>query len=128
MRYIITQTQLHSLIYRYLDDMFSKKNFDKELNPHVEDGNTWRINMFDNDGKEKMVYFWFGPGEYDSGDPHNGIGNLHVHPDIVDGLRKTLSIRESKVLDVVADWVSETLDVDIDEISIYPNRKNPANY
>ena len=126
MRYIITQTQLHSLIYKYLNEMFSNKDFRKEINPYVKDGNTWRINMFDNDGNELMNYFWFGPGNSWDDDedtpPHNGVGSLHIHHRIVDALKKTFSIRESKVLDIVADWVSETLGGDIDEIDIYPTK------
>jgi hypothetical protein len=41
-------------------------------------------------------------------------------------LKDTLSIRESKVLDIVADWVSETLGGDIDEIDVYPKKENPS--
>lgn len=122
MRYIITQTQLHSLIYRYLDEMFSNKDFRKEINPYVKDENTWRIDMFSDEGKELLNYFWYGPGEYDDGTPHNGVGSLHIHYIIADTLKTTFSIRESKVLDIVADWVSETLGVDIDEIAIYPEK------
>jgi hypothetical protein len=53
---------------------------------------------------------------------------LHIHPYIVDTLRQLINIRESKVVDIVADWFSEKFEVDIDEISIYPNRKNPPVY
>ena len=123
MRYLITQTQLHSLIYKYLDGLFSDKNFQKEINDYVKDGNTWRIHMFSKSGKELIVYFWFGPGEDDDGRPHNGEGSLHINPEIIDTLKNSLSIRESKVMDIVADWVSETLGVDIDDVSIYPYRK-----
>jgi hypothetical protein len=126
MRYIITQTQLHSLIYKYLDDMFSQKDFRKELNPYVKDGGTWRVDMFSDDGKNLITYFWYGKGEYDDGTPHNGVGSLHIHHRITDMLKDTLSIRESKVLDIVADWVSETLGGDIDEIDVYPKKENPS--
>lgn len=129
MRYIITPTQAHSLIYKFLDSMFSNNDFRKKINPYVEDGNTWTIDLFDEEGERNLItYFWYGPGEYDDGNPHNGVGNLQIHPDVVDTLRKNLSLRESKVLDVIADWVSEKLEVDIDEISIYPYRKGSPNY
>jgi hypothetical protein len=39
-----------------------------------------------------------------------------------------VSIRETKVMDVVADWFSEKFDVDIDEVSIYPHRRNTPVY
>ena len=132
MRYIITQTQLHTLIYKYLDEMFSSQDFRKEINPYVKDGNTWRIDMYSDEGEELLSYFWYGPGnswDDDEDTPaHNGVGNLHIHHKIADTLRKTFSIRESKVLDIVADWVSETLGADIDEIAIYPERKNPHHF
>lgn len=128
MRYIITQSQLHSIVYRYLDEMFSNEDFRKKNNPHVEDGNTWRVDMYSKNGKDKISYFWFGPGEYDDGTPHNGVGSLHVHPNIADFIRRTFSVREGKALDIVGDWVSEKLGVDIDEIAVYPHRNNPPSY
>jgi hypothetical protein len=128
MRYVITQSQFHTLIYKYLNNLFSKKDFRKELNPYVKDGNTWHIEMFNDSGKELLSYFWFGPGEDDDGNPHNGVGNLHVNPEIIDTLRGIFSVRESKILDIVADWASETLNADIDEISIFPHRNKTPNY
>jgi len=128
MRYVITQSQFHTLIYKYLNNLFSNKDFRKELNPYVKDGNTWHIEMFNDSGKELLSYFWFGPGEDDDGNPHNGVGSLHVNPEIIDTLRGIFSVRESKILDIVADWASETLNADIDEISIFPHRNKTPNY
>jgi hypothetical protein len=128
MRYIITPSQFHSLIYKYLEDMFSEKNFKKEINPYVKDGNTWRVEMSNDSGKQLLAYFWYGPGEDDDGNPHNGVGSLHIHYQILDSLRGFFGIRESKIQDIIADWVSETLNVDIDEISIHPHRNGTPNY
>jgi hypothetical protein len=124
MRYVITPTQFHNLVYGYLNKMFGKKDFRKDV---IDDGD-WRIDMFDDKERELISYFWYGPGEYDDGTPHNGIGSLHVNPKIVDFIRSTFSMRESKVLDIIADWVSETLGVDIDEITVFPKRTSPPNY
>ena len=128
MRYIITQSQLHTLVYSYLDEMFSNEDFERKINEYDKSGNTWRIHMKDDNGHEKIVYFWFGPGEDDDGNTHYGVGSIHIHPDIVDTLRQIFNIRESRVIDVIADWFSEKFEVDIDEISVYPDRKNPAVY
>lgn len=128
MRYIITQSQLHTLIYKYLDGLFDEKNFKKETNPFDEVGKGRRIDMFDKRREKLLTYFWYGPGAYDDGTIHNGIGTLHIHHRIVDLIRRTFSIRESKAIDIVADWVSEKLGVDIDEISVYPNRASPPTY
>ncbi len=121
MRYIITQTQLHSIIYKYLDNKFEDINPDKKINPYNPDA--YRIDL-----GEYISYFYFGPGEDDDGNTHYGVGSIHIHPDIVDTLRQIFNIRESRVIDVIADWFSEKFEVDIDEISVYPERKNPAVY
>jgi hypothetical protein len=128
MRYIITSSQLHMLIYKYLDSIFSNKDFRKELNPHVSDDNTWRVDLYDNNEKNLITYFWFGPGTDDDDNPHNGIGSLHINPTILDSLRTMFSIRESKIKDIIADWVSERFNTDVDEIDIHPSRNKTPNY
>ncbi len=128
MRYIVTPSQLHKLVYLYLDEKFSNEDFRKQNNPYNGDDGTWRVDMYDKNGKNLISYFWFGPGKYDDGTKHNGVGSLHVHPEIADFIRKTLSVRESKAVDMVADWVSEKLGADIDEIAVYPKREKPPTY
>jgi hypothetical protein len=132
MRYIITQTQLHSIIYKYLDEKFSESDGKKIVNPHNRDA--YRIALLPNTGNGGITYYFFGSGEFDDAyfgmetRKHYGIGHLHIHPDIVETIRLMVSIRETKVMDVVADWFSEKFDVDIDEVSIYPKRKNTPVY
>ena len=122
MRYIITQNQLHKIAYKFLDNMFKDVEPKKEQNPNNE--SAYKIRL----GDAKISYFYFGEGEYDDGTPHYGIGNLLINPDIVDTLRKLIKVRESKVIDIVADWFSEKFGVDVDETSLYPQRKNPTIY
>jgi hypothetical protein len=126
MRYIISPSQFHSLVYKYLDGIFSKQDFRKAINKYAKD--TWTVEMFSDKGLNLISYWGYGPGEYDDGSPHNGIGSLQIHPDIVDRLRSNLTVRESKIIDIIADWVTEKLDVDIDEVSIFPNRSKPVSY
>jgi len=132
MRYFITQGQLHSIIYNYLDDKFSESDGKKIVNVHNPDA--YRIELFANTGSEKIVYYFFGTGEYDDWGPggegtkHYGHGMLQVHPNIIDTMRQMILIRETKVIDIVADWVSEKFGVDIDEVSIYPKRDKPTVY
>ena len=122
MRYIITGSQIHQVVYQYLNNMFKDITTDKEINPY--NPNAYRIEL----GDDAITYLYFGPGEYDDDTKHYGIGVLHIHPNIVDELRQLIKIRETKVMDMVADWFSEKYNVDIDEVSIYPNRKKPAVY
>ncbi len=128
MRYIITQSQFHTLIYKYLDGLFANEDFRKEINPYVKDGNTYSIDMFTDKGKELISYYWYGPGEYDDGTEHNGVGSLHIHQELVDSLRSKLTVRESKILDIIADWVSEKFNSDVDDATIYPKNPKPTNY
>lgn len=127
MRYVITQTQFHDLIYKFLNAKFKEDKFKKHYN---EDGETiWRIDMLDENGDDSISFFWHEPGLYDDGETlHNGIGNLHIHPTIVDSLRTVFKVRENKIMDIIADWVSEKLNVDIDEITLYPYRQTPTVY
>lgn len=128
MRYIITQGQFHNVVYKFLDNVFGDAKFDKEFNYYNSD--SYRVDLKDKKGRGTISYFYYAPEEYDDDDvtKHNGISSLHVHPDIVDTLRSNVSVRESKVLDLISDWFSEKYNVDVDEISIYPERKKPAVY
>jgi hypothetical protein len=92
----------------------------KQINAH--NPNAYRLIL------GNITYFYYGPGEYDDNTPHYGVGMLHIHPDIVDTLRNMISVRESKVIDIIADWFSEKFGVDVDEISIHPHRKEPPVY
>jgi hypothetical protein len=128
MRYVITQSQFHTLIYKYLNGLFANEDFRKEVNPYVKDGNTWSIEMFTDKGKNLLSYYWYGPGEYDDGTKHNGVGMISVHHELVDTLRNNLTVRESKILDIIADWVSEKFSVDVDESEIHPKNPKPVSY
>ena len=126
MRYIITSSQFHTLIYKYLDNIFSNKDFRTEPNPYLKDA--YRVDMFDHQGKELISYFWFGPGVDDDDNPHNGVGSLHINPNILDSLRTMFNVRETKIKDIIADWVSEKFNTDVDEIEIHPSRNKTPNY
>lgn len=120
MRYVITQGQFHSAIYKILNQNMGR--VEKEINPYDKTGNTYRLNIFDQDGQEFLNYFYFPPGEDDDGNPHNGLGSIHIHWKTDDMIRKIFSIRGTKVKDVISDWVSDTFGVDVDEADIYPEK------
>jgi hypothetical protein len=127
MRYIITQSQFHKLIYKYLDNLFTEEKFEKKVSPFFSNNN-WHIEIFSDEGKKLITYFWYGPGEYDDGTKHEGIGSIYVHHELVDTLRSNLTVRQSKILDIISDWVSEKFDVDIDEVEIHPKGETPTIY
>lgn len=118
-RYIITQTQSHNLIYKILDEEFIKT--EEKENPYTS--NAYRLHIFNKNNKDLLVYYWYGPGENDEGVLHNGVGVLHIDYTLIDFFRKFFNLRETKTMDIVADWVSEKYNVDIDEVSIYPSKQ-----
>ena len=122
MRYVITKDQFHNIVYTILDEMLDGGKVEKEINPYVKSGKTYRLNMFDVNGKEFMKYFFYEPGEDDDGNPHNGHGSIHVNWVVDDKIRKLLSLRQTKVWDIIADWVTDKFGVDVDEVDVYPTR------
>jgi len=128
MRYVITQGQLHRVVYKYLDNIFDGAEPVNIPNPYS--ANTYRMELRSKKNKMNVTYYYYGPGTYDDDDDtkHNGVGELSIHADLIDTLRELISIRQTKVFDLISDWFSEKYNVDVDEVSIYPERKKPPVY
>lgn len=128
MRYIITQSQLHRVVYKYLDSIFDGAEPVNIPNPYS--ANTYRMELRSKKNRMSIAYNYYGPGTYDDDDDteHNGVGTLNIHSDIVDSIRNNVSIRETKVIDLISDWFSEKYNVDVDEAYIYPRREKPPVY
>jgi len=120
MRYVITKDQFHKIVYNILDEMMEGGGVKREENPYSN--GAYRIHMYNSDDEEIIVYFYFPPGEDDDGNPHNGIGSIHVNWAIDEKITKIFSLRQSKVLDIIADWVTDKFGVDVDEVDVYPKK------
>jgi len=120
MRYVITKDQFHKIVYNILDEMLEGGGVKREENPYSN--GAYRIHMYNSDDEEIIVYFYFPPGEDDDGNPHNGIGSIHVNWAIDEKITKIFSLRQSKVLDIIADWVTDKFGVDVDEVDVYPKK------
>lgn len=120
MRYVITKDQFHKIVYGILDEMLEGGGVKREENPYSN--GAYRIHMYNSDDEEIIVYFYFPPGEDDDGNPHNGIGSIHVNWAIDDKITKIFSLRQSKALDIIADWVTDKFGVDVDEVDVYPKK------
>ena len=59
MRYIITKDQFHSIVYNILDELLEGGKVERENNPHVKSGKTYRLNMYDKNGENFITYFYF---------------------------------------------------------------------
>ena len=64
--------------------------------------------------KEVMIYVWYPEGVNDIGESHNGRGHLFIDDYITSTLGKLLSVRPNTVMDIVADWFTETFGYDVD--------------
>ena len=126
-RYVITDNQSKEVIHKYLDKNIVK--FEKEVNPY--NNSSYTIQMIDKKGDRLLYYIWYGAGgTYDDDDDtvHNGIGNLQVHPNIVDLFRQMFKLRVSKILDIISEWVDGKVEDEVDEVTIYPYRAKPPVY
>lgn len=129
-RYIITNTQFHSLVYKYLDNLIVET---LKTNPWggTDKDKGYSLEMYDKNGKVIIKYIFYGPElNYDDPDDtnHNGIGSIIVHPKVIDFIRTTFNLRETRAKDILADWVTSKIDTDVDEVSIHPQRDTPPVY
>ena len=63
MRYVITKDQFHKIVYNILDEMMEGGNVERENNPYVKSGNTYRLNISNKNGENFLTYFFYEPGE-----------------------------------------------------------------
>ena len=117
MKYVITQSQFHKLVYGYLNKMVKSAEVDRQENPYVEGGFSVTV---DTKGKRQFTYQYTPEGESwddptDTIYPENGF--LIIKKGIVDDMRELFGLRKSKLYDLIADWFTETYDVNVDEVS-----------
>lgn len=55
-RYIITDTQLHSVVYQYMDKLIDREK-DKKESPWSDEGYT--MTLYDKDGRNRLFYAWY---------------------------------------------------------------------
>jgi hypothetical protein len=126
MRYVITQGQFHRAVYKYLQDLLDNGTYKQDY-PGIH-GNT-RIFIYEGTTTkdEVMLYIWHPPGSalYIS-QPHNGVGYLYIDDSITSTLGKLLSVRPNTVMDIVADWFTETFEYDVDDVEVsHPEEELP---
>ena len=61
--------QFHKIVYNILDEMMEGGNVERENNPYVKSGNTYRLNISNKNGENFLTYFFYEPGEDDDGNP-----------------------------------------------------------
>ena len=126
-RYVITDNQTKEVIHKYLDK--SIINLKKEENSY--DNRSYNVKMYNKDNQRLLYYIWYAPGggwDDDDDTVHNGVGSLQVHPSIVDLFRQMFKLRETKILDIITEWVDNKVEDEVDEVTIYPYREKPPVY
>ena len=116
MKYIITKGQLHRIAYQLLDDELKNTGGFKEN----EDYGNHRFSLEDMNGDRIMSAVHYSE-ENARGETHAFIGWR-----LINKISKLFSIRPTKAVDIIGDWLSETLNLEIDEIDV-DNTHKPDN-
>lgn len=115
-RYVISQSQLFDLVENFMSD----RMVDGKVKKHDTDeyGNT-KWELFDKNGKWLMYYIHYGPKHMNGKVVEDESGYLALDKSLVSLFMRNLRFRESKVLDLMADWFTKTFDADIDSVDIH---------
>ena len=102
MKYVITQSQFHKLVYGYLNKLVKSAEVDIQNSKYVEGGFSVTV---DTDGQRKFTYQFTPEGEsWD--DPTDKIypenGSLIIKNGIVDDMKDLFGLRKSKLFDLIA--------------------------
>ena len=117
MKYVITQNQFHKLVYGYLNKLVKSADVVREESRYVKGGFSVIV---DTNGQRRFTYQFTPEGEsWD--DPTDKIypenGSLVIKNGIVDDMKDLFGLRKSKIFDLIADWFTETYEVDVDNVS-----------
>lgn len=117
MKYVITQSQFHKLVYGYLNKLVKSAEVDIQNSKYEEGGFSVTV---DTDGQRKFTY-QFSPEGESWDDPTDKIypenGSLIIKRGITDDMKDLFGLRKSKLFDLIADWFTETYKVDVDSVS-----------
>lgn len=119
MKYVITETQFDKILDLYISKYIGRNpKIKREENPYMD--GSFSLNIKDVNDEKLFRYNFFPAGEsWD--DPSDKIypanGNLYIRQELVEDLIGFLNVRETKVLDLIADWFTKKYDVDVDDVS-----------
>lgn len=119
MKYVITETQFDKLLDLYISKYLGRKpKIEREANFYNDEGFSIYIKDVND---EKLFRYNFFPAGESWDDPSDKIypanGNLYIRKELVEDLIGFLNVRETKVLDLIADWFTKKYDVDVDDVS-----------
>ena len=119
-RYVISQSQLFDLVENFMAEQMVGGEVRKSDTDNY--GNT-KWDLYNKNGKWLMYYIHYGEKHMNGKVVEGESGYLSLQHSLVTLFMRNLRFRESKVLDLLADWFTKTFDVDIDSVDIYMRHK-----
>ena len=117
MKYVISESQLFDLVENFMNDRMKGGEVKKDK---ITQFGTTRWDLYDKDGKWVMYYYHTGQQHHMDGskaDPE--WTSVSIAENLVTLFGRNLRFRESKVMDLMADWFTKTFNLDVDDVSIY---------
>ena len=119
-RYIISQSQLFDLVENFMSEQMAGGEVIKR---DTDDYGNTRWDLYSKSGKFLMHYIHYGEKHMDGKVVENESGYLSLQHSLVSLFMRNLRFRQSKALDLLADWFTKTFEVDIDSVDIYMKHK-----
>jgi len=115
-RYIISQSQLFDLVENFMSEQMAGGQVRKR---DTDDYGNTRWDLYSKSGMFLMYYIHYGPKHMNGKVVEDESGYLSLDKRLVSLFMRNLRFRESKVLDLLADWFTKTFEADIDSVDIY---------
>lgn len=116
MKYVVTQNQFHNLVYGYINKLVKSAQVVREDNYYVEGG----YGIVVSEGGQSIFSYDFTPEGESWDDPTDKIypenGSLSIKKGIVDDMSELFGLRKSKIFDLIADWFTDTYEVNVDDV------------
>lgn len=119
-RYIISQSQLFDLVENFMSEQMEGGEVRKR---DTDDYGNTRWDLYSKSGKFLMHYIHYGEKHMDGKVVENESGYLSLQHSLVSLFMRNLRFRQSKALDLLADWFTKTFEADIDSVDIYMKHK-----
>lgn len=119
-RYIISQSQLFDLVENFMSEQMAGGEVIKR---DTDDYGNTRWDLYSKSGKFLMHYIHYGEKHMDGKVVENESGYLSLQHSLVSLFMRNLRFRQSKALDLLADWFTKTFEADIDSVDIYMKHK-----
>ena len=119
-RYIISQSQLFDLVENFMSEQMAGGEVRKR---DTDDYGNTRWDLYSKSGKFLMYYIHYGEKHMNGKVVENESGYLSLQHSLVSLFMRNLRFRQSKALDLLADWFTKTFEADIDSVDIYMKHK-----